>query len=243
MKKVFYFTFVCLMFSCYSESVSTSNIASHKKTHSSKGDSTPEEYFTLKTAKFYDRSAEFRIKELNNKKSLITTMNAGGIIDSISSELVTSRFCFVLFSQLRDSSAILYDTYECEIVQSNGDTIVDSYTKEQLEMFEIKSKVANQFGDYIKLEEYVEMAKLFSPQVTEISAQLLKASFDPLNSNYGKVKATRLVGFTKFKTKEIDGKQIELFVVKISQERQHKIVTIGIVMNAEKEDLFIYGVK
>lgn len=243
MKKVFYITFVCLIFSCYSESVTNAHVDSQNKVDPSKKDSTPEEYFTMKTAKFYDCSAVYRINEINGKKSIITTMNAGGIIDSISPELVTSRFCFVLFSQLRDSSEILYDVYECEIVQSNGDTIADSYTKNQLEMFEVKSRVANQFGECIRLEEYDMMASLFSPEISDISGQFLKASFDPLNSKYGKVNATRLVGFTKFKTKEIDSKQIELFVVKISQERQHKIVTIGIVMNTEKEDLFIYGVK
>lgn len=243
MKKVFYITLVSLIFSCSSESATNNHADSNKKTDSTKDNSTPEEYFTKKTAKFYNCSSAYKINEINGKKSIIATLNSAGLINSISPELVTSRFSFVLFSQLRDSSAILYDTYVCEIIQSNGDTIVDSYTKDLLEMFEIKSQVADKFGDCIKLEDYDKMASLFSPEITEISSQFLKATFEPLNNQYGKVKATRLVGFTKFKTKEIEGKQIELFFVKIAQERQHEIVILGLVMTTNKDDLYIYGIK
>lgn len=244
MKRLLLFIIISTLFSCSSNSKSKESTNKSKRTFSNLNGITPEEYFTKKTGKFYACNASYKTNKINGKTYLTITLNSNGLVSLLSPELVTSRVCFESFYQLRDSSSISYDIFQCKIIQKNGKVLKDSYSSEQLELFELKSEIIKKFNGYLESSNYDKLYTLFSPELAENSPENLKSTFEPLNSKYGNIKITRLVGFTKYFKFKIKEKGIikELFGIKIAQQREREIVTIGIVMSTNKDDNYIYGI-
>ncbi len=242
MKKTIQVALIIFLIGCSSEPSSEAVNNSISNNELAK-ELSPEERFTNKTGKFYDCNASYTVETIGGEKSITTILESGEFLDLMEPDMVTSRTCFVLFKQLRDSSEITYDVFKCIVLQSNGDTIKNTYLQKQLEMFELKADIANQFSTCLETDDYNSAFELFNPEVPGISSDALKSSFQPLTEHYGKVITTRLVGFSTLKNKEINGKYEDIFLVNIAQEREHEIVNIGLLMTANVNDSYIYGIE